>query len=120
MTIGVADATAATDALGEAPAPVELQAARTSARAASTARMEPGSAGRRTDGDGADKGGNLNGGAIGGVAQGSHLGDANPSLRQVEGGVYPVECTVLPTFLSKVRACTVWPATGLPPEGGSP
>ena len=29
-------------------------------------------------------------------------------------------CTVLPTFLSKVRACTVGSATGLPPEGRSP
>ena len=28
-----------------------------------------------------------------------------------------VEVTVLPTFLSKVRACTVGSATGLPPEG---
>ena len=31
-----------------------------------------------------------------------------------------MRCTVLPTFLSKVRACTAGSATGLPPEGGSP
>ena len=30
-----------------------------------------------------------------------------------------MECTILPTFLSKVCACTVWSATGLAPSGGA-
>ena len=35
----------------------------------------------------------------------------------IDGGVQAVDRTVLPTFLSKVRACTVWSATGLRPRG---
>ena len=43
-----------------------------------------------------------------------------PRFDASKGGAYPVDRTVLPTFLSKVRACTVGSATGLPPsrEGG--
>ena len=47
---------------------------------------------------------------------------ANPSMSNGSNeGSQPVGRTVLPTFLSKVRACTVRSATGLPlPEGRSP
>ena len=56
------------------------------------------------------------GGLAGGVVRTHETPRFEACRRRGQGMV----CTVLPTFLSKVRACTVGSATGLPPEGGSP
>lgn len=112
---GVADGAAAWDAGVDA----EAAGLEVSAPQAATASMSAARAGRNATRDGrrlerVDT--EAPPVAIDGTGGARHE-DAKPlaSTFEVRGQV--VGCTVLPTFLSKARACTVESATGLPPEG---
>ncbi len=96
---GVAEATASDGPALAAwlePEPELVQAPTTTARARSTPKTARGT-GRKKGTEGRLR--------IGWESEASAV--AGPSRRSRRRGLQPVVCTVLPTFLSKVRACTV-------------
>ena len=96
--------------------PPPVQAARTATRVASRAartRSRPDARGRRT---GREWGTREPPGGMG--ADGGVRGNRDtPRFEASKEGCQPVDRTVLPTFLSKVRACTAGSATGLRTSG---